>query len=120
MSHVIQDIAGVRALVCRDLGPEIASERDATDLLGEAMYSDAAMVVIPTQRLAPDFFRLASGLAGVIVQKHVNYQRRLVIVGDISTFEAASAPFRDFVREANRGRHLWFVMDLDALLKRLT
>jgi hypothetical protein len=43
----------------------------------------------------------------------------LAVVGDISDKLATSKPLRDWVRESNRGRWLWFVQDLDALAERL-
>lgn len=116
---VIEAIGGVQALVCAADGAMIANEDDGTDLIGEAIGADARLIVIPVGRLSGDFFRLATGLAGAITQKAVNYRKQLVIVGDVSAHEAKSVPFRDFVREANRGRQLWFVADRETLEARL-
>jgi len=76
-------------------------------------------VAVPVSRFDESFFRLRSGLAGEIMQKFVNYQVRLVVVGDISAQVAASTALRDLVTESNRGRHIWFVDDLDELADRL-
>ena len=59
-------------------------------------------------------------LLGAVTQKFVNYRQTLAIVGDVSGFEARSTPFRDFVRETNKGGHIWFVPDLAALERKLT
>ena len=59
---------------------------------------------MPVARIAPAFFALATGVAGAVVQKFVNYRLRLVVVGDVTEHVAASTALRDFVREANRGR----------------
>jgi len=69
--------------------------------------------------LADDFFDLSTRLAGEFVQKFVNYGVALAIVGDISAHVAASTALRDSVTESNRGRHLWFAGDLEALAARL-
>ena len=82
-------------------GPLIATEADATDLIGEAAFSGAEMMVVPVGRLAPEFFQLSTGLAGAILQKCTNYRLRVAIVGDISAYTEKSAPLRDFVRESN-------------------
>ena len=58
-------------------------------------------------------------LTGVLIQKFVNYRMRLVVVGDISAWVAESDSLRDFVVEANRGGHIWFVADGDELGRRL-
>jgi hypothetical protein len=49
----------------------------------------------------------------------VQYRRRLVIAGDISTYVAASSAFAAFVAEANRGEDIWFVADLAELDSRM-
>ena len=81
-------------------GSLLTQESDALDIIGEAFGQQAALVVIPIERLSPDFFRL--GLAGAILQKFTNYQMRVAIIGDISGFTAKSGPLRDFVHESNR------------------
>lgn len=119
MSGAVAEIAGVRAYVCDAAGPPIASERDAADLIGETFGAGAGLVVIPLGRLAPAFLDLRSRLAGEILQKFVNYQRQVVILGDVSEAAGRSRALQDFVRESNRGRSVWFVRDLDELAARL-
>ncbi|GGK14612.1 hypothetical protein GCM10010124_03960 [Pilimelia terevasa] len=80
----------------------------AGDLVGAAFSVGVEWVVLPVARLGADFFALRTGVAGEIVQKCANYRLRLLVVGDISAHTAASGALRDFVREANRGRHVWF------------
>lgn len=90
-------------------GPLLASENDALDIIGEALGQQADLVVLPVARLAPDFFRLGTGLAGAVLQKFTNYQLRVAIVGDISAHTAKSAPLQDFVRESNRRGQVRFL-----------
>jgi hypothetical protein len=91
------------------VGPQIATEADANDLIGEAWSATATVVVIPAERLSPDFFRLGTGLAGAILQKFTNYNLRVAIVGDISRHTEKSAPLRDFVRESNSHGNVRFI-----------
>ena len=100
-------------------GARLDSERDATDVIGDAMGAGAAIVVIPVERLSADFFRLETRKAGLFVQKFTNYRIRLVVMGDISAHLAASRALSDFVRESNRGDSVWFLPDGDALRARL-
>lgn len=97
----------------------ITKEADAGELLSDAFGSGAEWIAVNTAQLNPDFFRLGTGLAGAVVQKVVNYRFKLAIIGDIDAALAKSAPLRDFVRESNRGQHLWFVKTLDDLKERL-
>ena len=119
MTGAVTEIAGVCAYVCAAEGAPIASDRDAADLVGETLGHEARLVVIPLARLSPGFLDLKTGLAGAVLQKFVNYRRQVVILGDISAAVAGSGPLRDFVRESNRGRTVWFVPDLAALEAKL-
>lgn len=102
--------------VCGTPGALIRTERDVLDIIGEAMPRNAQWVAIPVARLDPAFFTLSSGLAGAVVQKFVNYQLNLAIVGDISQQVSQSEPLAAFVRESNRGKQVCFVED-DAALR---
>lgn len=119
MNGRVVEIAGVRAYLCDADGPPIASERAAADIVGETFAAEARLVAIPLARLAPEFLDLKTGLAGAVLQKFVNYQRRVAILGDIAEAVAGSQALRDFVRESNRGRTVWFVPDLAALEAKL-
>ena len=102
--------------ICGTPGALISSEQDALDIIGEAMGHSAQRVAIPVARLDPRFFDLSTGLAGAMVQKFVNYQLGLAVVGDIERYVSQSEPLAAFVRESNRGKHVWFVED-DAALR---
>jgi hypothetical protein len=119
MSGQVQALAGQRVFVCDADGPCLAEYRALTDLIGELFSAQAPIVAIPLARLGPDFLRLSSGVAGEVLQKLVNYQRTPVVVGDVTEASEKSAPLRDFIRESNRGRMVWFVDDLAALETRL-
>ena len=114
-----RELAGQRVYVCPDDGPSLADDRNLSDLVGELFGAGAGFVAIPLERLGPDFLRLASGVAGQVLQKLVNYRFQVAVLGDLSAAEAASAPLRDFVRESNRGTTVWFVPDLAALEAKL-
>jgi len=53
------------------------------------------------------FFDLSTGVAGELAQKLVNYGLRMAAV--VPDLERHSPSFRDFAREANRGRRLRFL-----------
>lgn len=112
-------MGGQRVLVCPAQGSVLCGEADALDLIGLAMAQGAGWVAAPVERLGNDFFRLESRVAGEMIQKFVNYRVRLAIVGDLSAPLARSGALRDFVHESNKGRHVWFVEDMQALAARL-
>jgi hypothetical protein len=100
-------------------GPLLRSGADALGLIYDEGVAGAEWIAVPAERLDPSFFDLSSGVAGELVQKFVNYQQRLAVVGDIAGHLAESSALRDFVRESNRGRQVWFVADDDELARRL-
>lgn len=101
------------------VGPLLASDQDAVDLIGSTYGTEADVIVLPLDRLDPRFLDLKSGIAGVFFQKMQNYQLRLVVVGDIATALEASRSLHDFVYETNRLGHHLFVPDHATMLARL-
>lgn len=112
-------LAGTPIWLCAPDGPPVASERSATDLIGDAHGSGARLVAIPVARLGPGFLTLSTRIAGEVIQKFVNYGFQVVFLGDVSAAVADSDALRDFIHESNRGRHVWFVHDLPALEAKL-
>jgi hypothetical protein len=119
MTAQLEERAGHRLWLVAAEGPALGSYQDALDLIGDALGHDADVVVVPVERLAPAFLQLKTGMAGEFIQKLINYRLRFAVVGDISADVAQSDALRDFVRESNRGRHVSFVADLDALITQL-
>jgi hypothetical protein len=107
--------AGMRVLLVASQGPKLENGRDANDLLSAAWSQKADFLAIPVSRLGPDFLNLSTRVAGEVLQKFVTYGMRCAIVGDLAANVMESRALRDSVREANRGRSVWFVADLDEL-----
>ena len=84
MADKTYDLNGTRVYECSADGPPPLTRREATDLISVAWSEKATLVVIPVARLADDFFRLKTGIAGEIVSRFVTCRLRLAIVGDIS------------------------------------
>lgn len=103
------ELHGVGIFECAAEGPPLRSDRDAVDLMSEAMGQGARFIVIPAERLSDDFFRLKTHIAGEVIQRFAMYKFRVAIVGDISGYVAESKSLRDFVYESNRGSQCWFV-----------
>ena len=115
MTAALIEYANHRLLVLNSEGQILSRTQDLLDLIQEAFAQKASGLVVPVSRLDRSFFQLRTGLAGEFVQKMVNYQLKLIIVGDISGHVAASDALRDFVRETNRGQTIFFVSHLEDL-----
>lgn len=89
------------------------------DLMATVRYETGAdRVILPKAALDERFFVLSSGLAGDILQKFVNYQLKIAIVGDYSGY--TSKPLRDFIYESNNGSHVFFVATVEEALEKLS
>lgn len=100
-------------------GPVLAREDDINDFLSEAWSNNATWLLIPRDRLSPDFFRLSTRLLGSVAQKFQNYNVGLAILGDFENEAVESVAFREFVHETNQRRALWFVADENAFREKL-
>lgn len=88
----------------------IVDGQSALDLIATVKYETGCeAVVLPKSALTEDFFRLATGLAGEILQKFINYHMRLAIVGDFSYY--TSENLKDFLYESNKGGTVIFLAD---------
>jgi hypothetical protein len=85
---------------------------EVPEILSELGMNDCGILIIHEENLNKDFFRLATGLAGDILQKFSNYRFRLAIVGDFSKY--TSKNLNDFIRESNRGNLVFFANDKES------
>lgn len=114
MTERIETLGGLRVLMCATEGVTLA-DGGFEDLLSSALGHRVDMLVLPVERLGEGFLDLRTGIAGAVLQKLVNYRLRAAVVGDVSQASERSTAWRDFVREANRGKTCWFVGDVGEL-----
>ena len=119
MAPKFYELHGVRVLELAAEETRLRTYNDAVDIVGKSFENRATLIVVPVECLDDDFFRLRTRIAGELIQKFVQYRRRLVIVGDISRHVAESSALRAFVNEANRGKEIWFLASREELDERL-
>ncbi len=107
MTQRLLSLSDVPVLVLTDL----PGRGDAADLIGAALEAGARWIALPAAALPQGFLDLSTGVAGEIAQKCVNYRIGLAVLGDLGPALGRSAPLRDWVRESNAGRHVWFLAD---------
>ena len=117
MNITVREIDEVRAAVIDSPDLLICSEQDALDLIVEAGYMEAQVIILPARNLCSDFFDLSTGVAGSILQKFSNYRVKLAIVGTFDRYESKS--LAAFMRESNRGNSIFFVPDIDTAVEYL-
>ncbi|OPA79209.1 cytoplasmic protein [Paenibacillus selenitireducens] len=96
----------------------IKDVQDALDLMSTLQYTDNCYkFVIYKSNITEDFFDLSTRLAGEILQKYINYQVKIAIVGDFKGYTSKS--LKDFIYECNQGKDVFFVENEQAALEAL-
>ena len=97
----------------------IHSLQDTLDIITMAKYEyQANAIVINKENIIEEFFDLRTGLAGEILQKFINYQMKIVIIGDLNKY--TNKALQDFIRESNKGNSILFLPTKKNALERLT
>jgi hypothetical protein len=96
----------------------IQNVNDALDLLANANAHESNKIIVSKDNITQNFFDLKTRLAGDILQKFVNYDFHLAIVGDFT--QTSSRSLRDFIYESNRTGRIVFVSTLDEAIAKLS
>lgn len=99
---------------------KINNTADLLDIFATVSYTeqcDNIGIVVDKDSLPAEFFDLRTGIAGEMLQKFSNYGVKLAIVGDFSGVKSQS--LKAFIRECNRGRHIFFVQNKDQAIEKL-
>lgn len=97
----------------------ISDSQSALDLMMTVKYEkDCSRIILDKKVISEKFFRLNSGIAGEVLQKFINYQIKLAIIGDYSKY--TSKHLHDFIYECNKGNAIFFVDNLDQAVEKLT
>jgi hypothetical protein len=99
-------------VIAADRSLRIDSRQDVSDALGASFGSTG--LVLTEQDVAPDFFRLATGLAGELFQKFTNYRIPLALV--IQDFSSHGERFAELAREHASHPAVRFVHSMDEAL----
>ena len=95
----------------------IQNIEEALDLIGNIGYQGYHQMIIHEKNIVPDFFDLKTKIAGEILQKFIQYQMPLIIVGNFSKYDSKS--LNDFIFESNKGKNINFVSSQSEALKLL-
>jgi hypothetical protein len=116
-TNIVETANGSVAVIHSDV-PVITDAQSALDIASTLHYErDCLNIAINKAAITEDFFKLSTGVAGEIAQKLVNYRFRLAIIGDFTGY--TSKPLHDYIRECNRGGHLYFVDSEEAAIEKL-
>ncbi|MDR1131062.1 MAG: DUF4180 domain-containing protein [Oscillospiraceae bacterium] len=111
----IKIVNGVAVVTGREI--LITDAQSMLDLIATVQYDHGCdRIALYKEALTEDFFKLATGLAGEILQKVVNYRKKLAVIGDFAAY--TGKPLRDFIYESNKGSAVFFVRtEAEAVMK---
>lgn len=100
-------------------GELITDVQSALDLMATVRYETGCYrILLEKAAVCEAFFDLKTRLAGEILQKFINYQVKVAIVGDFSGYSSKS--LRDFIYESNQGRDIFFVSTEEEAVQKLS
>lgn len=87
-------------------------------MLGSVQYeTNCDKLIVDKSCIVEEFFNLRTGVAGNILQKFINYHKKIAIVGDYSMH--TSNALKDFIYESNKGDSVFFVSSVEEALIKL-
>lgn len=91
----------------------------ALDLMATVQYeTNCDRLIINKCSISEDFFNLSTKLAGDVLQKYINYQMKIAIVGDFSVYSSKS--LKDLIYECNNGKDIFFLPDDNQAIEKLS
>ncbi|MCX7615346.1 MAG: DUF4180 domain-containing protein [Clostridiales bacterium] len=98
-------------------GDLIRHVSDILDIMVQIQYNECDRMIVRKENLPAEFFELKTGLAGEILQKLVNYNTKIAIVGEFECIKSKS--LHDFIYECNKGKHVFFKKNAEDALEAL-
>ncbi|NLT95398.1 MAG: DUF4180 domain-containing protein [Clostridia bacterium] len=97
----------------------ITDVQSALDLIATVDYeTSCSRMIINKSSICEEFFDLSTGIAGEVLQKYINYRKKIAIVGDFSKYPSKS--LKDFIYECNRGKDIFFLPNEKQAIEKLS
>jgi hypothetical protein len=82
---------------------KLSSEQDVVDCISICMEKDIYTIIFRSKVLSEDFFNLKTRLAGMALQKFINYHVKVAVI--IEDEEQYNDRFKEMIMEANKGNN---------------
>lgn len=79
----------------------LGTEQDALDLIAVCMEKGTHRLLLHSEVLSDDFFRLKTGLAGTVLQKFMNYHIKVAVL--VTSELKIMGKFKELLAESNKG-----------------
>ncbi len=89
--------------------------KNEQDFLNIMATHESDTYIFKKENFSDDFYKLATGIAGKILQKASTYRKKIVIIGDFQNVD--SNALRDFIYECNKMKQVIFTETIDKALE---
>jgi hypothetical protein len=97
----------------------ITDVQSALDFMASVQFETGCnRILLNKSAICEGFFDLSTRLAGEILQKFINYQVRIAIIGDFSIYSSTS--LKAFIYESNKGKDIFFLSDEKQAIEKLS
>ena len=84
-----------------EINESFVCESDVLDVIGICISNNVRLLLLREEVLTDNFINLRTGLAGIVLQKFINYQiKASAIIEDKNKIEGR---FKELIRELNKG-----------------
>lgn len=101
MKYKVIERDNKRYIECNSAETILSSEQDALDLVAACAENNTNLIMLHSQVLADDFFKLRTGLAGQVLQKFVNYHVKVAVI--LTSEARIRGKFKELITESNKG-----------------
>lgn len=103
MNYKLNDNGTVKYIEVISAQSPLSTEQDAVDLVALCQENDTDLLLLHSQALSEDFFKLRTGVAGQMIQKWINYRVKTAAV--IPKELINQGRFKEMALETNKSNH---------------
>lgn len=103
MKYRLMEKEGIKYMEISE-GTVIKTEQDAMDLIAACFENDVYALMLFDHNLSEEFYKLATGLAGQVFQKLINYRTKAALV--IPLEKRIIGRFKELADELNKGNDI--------------
>jgi hypothetical protein len=89
--------------------------KEADDVFSLFSINKCSTIILKRENIVNNFFDLSTGIAGEILQKFSNYNKKMAIIGNFDDIKSKS--LKDFIYESNKKKQIIFVKTIEEALK---
>jgi hypothetical protein len=89
--------------------------KEADDVFQLFSIKNCSIIILKKKNIINKFFDLSTGIAGEILQKFSNYNKKMAIIGNFKNIENKS--LNDFIYESNKTKQIVFVETMEKALE---